>query len=284
VSADNTERVGPGQRNDYLTRKAGQLRRPGFSVEAMYAALLQENHEHCDPPLEDDEVRRIADSVGRYPPAEKHTTSDEMPVAWRLLDDVALMQLSDPDWLISGMVPRRGVGALVAQSGAGKTTFAAQMKVAIATEQPLFGHTVRHGGASVYVATEDPSGFKVRLRAAKRSANLSLEQSVGIYTFPEAIDLRDAVSVARFTRFLQQTHLDRPLELIVIDTYAASMPGASENSSEDTTLAMAHAHQWREQLQATVMIVHHTNAAGTRERGHSAMRGALDFLITLTPR
>jgi hypothetical protein len=70
---------------------------------------------------------------------------------------------------------------------------------------------------------------------------------------------------------------------VVLDTYAAAMPGASENSSEDTTLAMAHAHLWREQLNTTVVLVHHSNAGGTRERGHSSMRGAADFMIAMTP-
>ncbi len=29
-------------------------------------------------------------------------------------------------------------------------------------------------------------------------------------------------------------------------------------------------------------MVHHTNASGSRERGHSAMRGACDFMVSLT--
>src|SRR5918993_200086 len=109
------------------------------------------------------------------------------------------------------------------------------------------------------------------MRAAKIAARLSLDVPVGVFTFPEAIDLRDPVSVARFSRFLQSTQFASPLELVVLDTYAAAMPGASENSSEDTTLAMAHAHLWREQLNATIVLVHHSNAGGTRERGHSSM-------------
>src|SRR5688572_5812607 len=33
----------------------------------------------------------------------------------------------------------------------------------------------------------------------------------------------------------------------------------------------------------TVLLIHHTNASGTRERGHSAMRGAADFMIEMRP-
>jgi hypothetical protein len=207
--------------------------------------------------------------------------SGEYPRSWRLLDDVELLRLSDPEFLIDGILQRKGVGVIYAPSGAGKTTLIASILTALATGREWFGHRVCHPGASVYVATEDPSGFKVRLRAAKRAAHLSLDQPIGIYTFPEPIDLRDPVSVGRFRSFLQR--LEVPFECIVVDTYAAATPGANENSAEDTTIAMVHAQQWRDSLGATVIIVHHTNAGGSRERGHSAMRGAADFMISMTP-
>ena len=67
-----TETVGPiteGQRNDTLTSLAGSLRRAGFSAEAMYAALAEENQKRCDPPLPDKEIKKIADSVSNYKPS-----------------------------------------------------------------------------------------------------------------------------------------------------------------------------------------------------------------------
>jgi hypothetical protein len=63
--------VSEGQRNNTLTSLAGTMRRPGMSIEAIEAALLTENAGY-NPPLSEDEVRKIASSVGRYPPAEDH--------------------------------------------------------------------------------------------------------------------------------------------------------------------------------------------------------------------
>jgi hypothetical protein len=93
------------------------------------------------------------------------------------------------------------------------------------------------------------------------------------------------VSVAKFSQFLERAFEsgDPVRELLIIDTYAAAMPGANENASEDTTTAMSHAFQWRDRLGVTVLLIHHTNASGTRERGHSAMRGAADFMIEMRP-
>lgn len=140
-----------------------------------------------------------------------------------------------------------------------------------------------HRGPVLYVGAEDPAGFKVRLRAAKRAAGLDTQTVIGVYTFPEAIDLLDPAQVGRFEHFLATTAAERKYELIIGDTFAALTPGASENSSEDMTAAMVHAQRWRTSLKATVLLNHHTNATGSRERGHTAMRGAADFMIALTP-
>jgi len=123
----------------------------------------------------------------------------------------------------------------------------------------------------------------VRVRAAKRAAHLPLGQAIGVYTFPETIDLRDGEAVRRFVVFVRSTKWPQPLVTIAIDTYAASTPGSAENSSEDSTLAMANAQHIRDALGLTVILIHHTNAGGSRERGHSSMRGAADFMISMTP-
>jgi putative DNA primase/helicase len=56
-------------RNDTLTSLAGTMRRCGMGAEEIEAALLVTNNKRCDPPLAEDEVRKIASSVCRYKPA-----------------------------------------------------------------------------------------------------------------------------------------------------------------------------------------------------------------------
>jgi putative DNA primase/helicase len=58
-----------GHRNDTLTSLAGTMRRRGMEAEEIEAALLVTNNKRCDPPLDEDEVRKIASSVCRYRPA-----------------------------------------------------------------------------------------------------------------------------------------------------------------------------------------------------------------------
>ncbi|MFZ6019900.1 MAG: bifunctional DNA primase/polymerase [Chloroflexota bacterium] len=57
-----------GQRNTTLTSEAGKMRRAGLDEAAILAALRAINQAQCNPPLDDDEVKRIAASVCRYQP------------------------------------------------------------------------------------------------------------------------------------------------------------------------------------------------------------------------
>jgi len=62
-----------GVRNTGLCAIAGRLRRAGLDDAEIEAALLVVNRRRCCPPLPDDEVRRIARSVGKYPVHETKT-------------------------------------------------------------------------------------------------------------------------------------------------------------------------------------------------------------------
>lgn len=55
-------------RNQTLTKIAGTLRRNGLEAETLYNALSGINQRRCAPPLDEQEVRKIASSVARYKP------------------------------------------------------------------------------------------------------------------------------------------------------------------------------------------------------------------------
>ena len=63
------ERIPAGGRNKALTSYAGTMRRRGASEAEILAALQVANGQRCEPPLEAEEVEKIAASVARYEPA-----------------------------------------------------------------------------------------------------------------------------------------------------------------------------------------------------------------------
>jgi len=64
------ERIPPGSRNDVLASLAGTMRRRGMGEGEILAALQVANEQRCQPPLEAEEVAKIAASVARYEPAD----------------------------------------------------------------------------------------------------------------------------------------------------------------------------------------------------------------------
>ena len=69
MSINHNHQASEFPRNNTLTSLAGTMRLRGMSVAAIEAALLAENAGY-NPPLSEDEVRRIARSVGRYQPGD----------------------------------------------------------------------------------------------------------------------------------------------------------------------------------------------------------------------
>ncbi|MDA8351555.1 MAG: bifunctional DNA primase/polymerase [Pseudomonadota bacterium] len=61
----NSGSIPPGSRNDFLSREAYRLRKQGASIEQILTVLLALNAARCSPPLDDTEVRQIADGKAR---------------------------------------------------------------------------------------------------------------------------------------------------------------------------------------------------------------------------
>lgn len=73
VDDDEDEYVEEG-RNNFLTRKAGILRRAGMDEEFILAGLRKINDDKCRPPLPDDEIVRIARNIGKKPTGDSGST------------------------------------------------------------------------------------------------------------------------------------------------------------------------------------------------------------------
>jgi len=99
LEVESDEPIPEGQRNDHLTSMAGGMRRSGFGQSAIEAALLEENADKCQPPLEEKEVRSIARSVAQYEPAQVGDKDKKRPAAatqlLELTKDIELFHTPD---------------------------------------------------------------------------------------------------------------------------------------------------------------------------------------------
>lgn len=76
---DSQPAIREGKRNSTLASLAGTMRKRGLAQEAITAALLIQNRERCEPPLDEGEVERIAASIGRYEPEVEQQNTARSP-------------------------------------------------------------------------------------------------------------------------------------------------------------------------------------------------------------
>jgi hypothetical protein len=134
-----------GNRNNYLTSVGGKLRHMGFSRDALEVSLLQHNADICQPPLDDEEVKRIAASVARYDVPEtppEITIGGNKPAGdWRSHYHTVEQhdKVGPPSFLIEGFLPVQsimGIGAFVGQK---KTLAALNIAYSLCSGEALFG-------------------------------------------------------------------------------------------------------------------------------------------------
>lgn len=66
LASEEAEAFENGERDDSLTRAAGQMRSIGMTANEVYAALVVMNRERCEPPMEASQVAKIARSSLRW--------------------------------------------------------------------------------------------------------------------------------------------------------------------------------------------------------------------------
>jgi hypothetical protein len=199
-------------------------------------------------------------------------------IRWCDLDAVQVRQ----DWLVSEMMFCGDIGMVYGASGSGKSFLVTHMGLSIARGVPFLGHDTRKG-AVLYQAGEGGKGLVKRLRAYKQEHRIT--EDLPFILLPARVDLFSADGDT--DAFIDecrawQAVLSDPLALIVIDTFSTASPGANENASEDMSRLISAGEAINKATGAALMWVHHKNAAGDRERGHTSLRANIDTAIEVT--
>lgn len=174
-------------------------------------------------------------------------------------------------WLVRGYFEADTIFQVFGAPGSYKSFLAGGLAAAIASGQPWQGCKVLQGPV-VYICGEGHNGLARRLLATCKEAGVDLVTLPLHYT-DAAVSLSEEAGAAQLKELIDS--LPIPPVLIIIDTLARNFGAADENSTTDMNAFIGNVDKLRGN--AAVMIIHHAGHSNyERERGSSALRGALD--------
>ena len=192
-----------------------------------------------------------------------------------------LKAMADPEWFIERLFPTGAFVVLYSPPGSGKSWIALDWAFHIALGMPWQGLSTKQAPV-IYIAAEGRGGLGQRIgawltkyRPGDIPVYFSLQPLDVLEDGPE--ELTAACSL--FTPDLGEPEIDLVPGLIIIDTLARCFTG-DENETADMARFVAGVDTLRQQLGATVLVVHHMGKDRSRgERGSSVLRGAADTMI-----
>ncbi|HKT98054.1 MAG TPA: AAA family ATPase [Paraburkholderia sp.] len=200
------------------------------------------------------------------------------PMRYRLQSADDLLNAPSLRWMVQGVLPASGFGAVYGPSGSGKSFMVLDLCAAIADGAEWFGRRV-NAAAVTYVCLEGEAGLGKRAKAWSIRQHRNLPARLRFVTQP--LDLRQPEDVADLcAAVLAAGGRDG---LLVIDTLNRAAPGTDENSSADMGQLIEACKEAQRRLGGVVLLVHHTGKDGAKGlRGHSSLYAALDAAIEVS--
>lgn len=192
----------------------------------------------------------------------------------RLWTAQELITQPDPLWLIDDLLIENTFGVLVGQPGIGKTFLALDWALAIATGERALGTLTVQQGPVLYLVAEGARGMGSRIRAWSHKKGIEVPDTIRF--LPHAMNLNHLDDQDQLLSLASVSYSTSP-KLVVIDTMARCLDG-DENSAEAVGAFVEGAARVQRELSCAILVVHHPNAMGSRERGSTALRGACDML------
>ncbi len=199
------------------------------------------------------------------------------PPRFALLPFDALRPRGGRQYLIKGLMPRRGLTVVWGPPKCGKSFWAFDAAMHVALGWEYRGRRVTQGPV-VYCAFEGADGFNLRAEAFRMVKLAESVEPVPFRLLPVRIDLiREHEALIPAIRTQMQ---DQPPVAVVLDTLNRSLVG-SERDDEAMGAYIAAADAIRQAFDCAVVVVHHCGIDGTRPRGHTSLTAAADAQIAV---
>lgn len=200
-----------------------------------------------------------------------------------------LLAMPSKEWMIDEVLGVGDLGMIYGAPGSGKTFLAVDLVFAACLGKPWADRfAIARPLRVAYAAGEGFSGLRDRFAAAAQ--HYGVDDLPGFMYFDRVpqlarIDDRGGGPPWRESakQFVYEWTAEEygDLDLLIVDTLHSASLGAEENSATDTAWLVDNLKRIAKELHCAVLVVHHTNKGGTAERGSSALRGAMDVMVSI---
>lgn len=289
-------KIPQGMRNLTVFRYASKLRGAGLDTDIILESIRLFNDKYCDPPLRDDELRSIATS------AKKFEKGEMIPESAYTADDVfkdlgeSKKQLAPPlengnqllsryikpaVFLVEDMVTT-GLGMVVAPPKFGKSWFALDLAISIATGREFFGKKTVKSGV-LYYALED-NDRRIQNRLDEVSGK---DKELAWFYHKEDCPTMDEGLFDEIDAYLK---MYPEIKFIVIDTLQKVRPPAkrSEGAYSNDYNDAGKIQKFALKRDISILLVHHTrkiidpNDLIGNISGTNGLSGAIDYAFGMS--
>jgi hypothetical protein len=175
--------------------------------------------------------------------------------------------------LVRGIIPARAIIVVYGPPKGGKTFTVCDLTMHGAHGIDWCGFKVPRRLRVAYCAGEGISGLRVRLKGWLEYHD-SISEPGEFIILPRALSLPDRVA-----SLVEELRTFKP-DIIVTDTLNAYFGGGDENSTQDMSTWCAAVRYLRDELGASIVVIHHSgHGESGRERGSIVLRASADVLI-----
>jgi hypothetical protein len=195
------------------------------------------------------------------------------PVPYATLPAAELAAATAPlAWLADGLFLQGGAGILGGAPKSGKSFFALDLCVAVASGTPCAGRFAIGGqGRVTLLCAEDPHAVIVqRLGALARSRGLALPE------LPLDVIVEPAVRLPEGLPRLRAT-LDKTRPRLLLLDPLIRLHRADENSAAEMSVILDGLRSLARESTTAILLVHHTRKAATGANAGAALRGSSDL-------
>jgi hypothetical protein len=222
----------------------------------------------------------MLDTSGYDEIKRKHTTGnghDDGPLPPRALSWAQLTELTDPTYIVKGLIDRGSLVEIYGPHGSGKSFFTGDIGLHVALGWPWRKRRVNKGGV-LYIAAEGGTNIKRRMAAFAQHHGINL----GKLPFFVVLAPTNMLSPTGVAQVIADSEAVPNLSMIIADTAARVMPGGKEDT-EDMGAFVAACDEIRTKTGAAFVVVHHTGKnVVTGSRGSSLLPAAVDSMIEIS--